>query len=99
MPRKRYDDDVLRARALELRSKGLSYREIARELGCSVFKVHQLISSYESPRSRIRQVVELAGRVEELSRKLRELEVLAFSSSSIITIYYPHTIYQIYALL
>jgi transposase-like protein len=77
MPRKRYDDEVLRARALELRSKGLSYREIARELGCSVFKVHQLISHYESPRSRIKQVVELAGKVEELSRRLRDLEGLA----------------------
>jgi predicted transcriptional regulator len=77
MPRKRYDDDVLRARALELRSRGLSYREIARELGCSVFKVYQLISPCESPWSRIRQVHELATRVEELSRKLRELESLA----------------------
>jgi orotate phosphoribosyltransferase-like protein len=53
VPRRRYDDEALRARALELRAKGLSYREIARELGCSVFKVHQLISPYESPRSRI----------------------------------------------
>jgi predicted transcriptional regulator len=77
MPRRRYDDEALRARALELRSKGLSYREIARELGCSVFKVHQLISHYESPRSRIRQVHELATRVEELNRKLRDLEGLA----------------------
>jgi predicted transcriptional regulator len=77
VPRRRYDDEALRARALELRSKGLSYREIARELGCSVFKVYQLISHYESPRSRIRQVHELATRVEEISRKLRELESLA----------------------
>ena len=77
MPKKRYDDEALRARALELRAKGLSYREIAGELGCSVFKVHQLISPYESPRSRIRQVHELATRVEELGRRLRELEVLA----------------------
>jgi predicted transcriptional regulator len=75
MPRRKYDDEVLRARALELRAKGLSYREIAWELGCSVFKVHQLISHYESPRSRVRQVQELATRVEELGRKLRELEV------------------------
>jgi hypothetical protein len=37
--------------------------------------VHQLISHYESPRSRVRQVQELATRVEELGRKLRELEV------------------------
>jgi predicted transcriptional regulator len=77
VPRKKYDDEILRQRALELRSKGLSYREIARKLGCSVFKVHQLISPYESPRSRIRQVVELATRVEELSRRLKDLEVLA----------------------
>jgi predicted transcriptional regulator len=77
MPRRKYDNEALRQRALELRSKGLSYREIARELGCSVFKVYQLISPYESPRSRIKQVVELAGRVEELSRRLRELEGLA----------------------
>jgi predicted transcriptional regulator len=77
VPKRRYDDDALRQRALELRSRGLSYREIARELGCSVFKVHQLISSYESPRSRIKQVQELTTRVEELNRKLRDLEVLA----------------------
>jgi predicted transcriptional regulator len=73
MPRKRYDDEALRARALELRSKGLSYREIARELGCSVFKVYQLISPYESPRSRIRQVHELARMVDELSKRVGEL--------------------------
>jgi hypothetical protein len=41
------------------------------------FKVYQLISPYESPRSRVRQVHELAGRVEELSRRLRDLESLA----------------------
>jgi transposase-like protein len=77
VPRRRYDDEALRQKALELRSKGLSYREIARELGCSVFKVHQLIAPYESPKSRVKQVVELAGRIGELSRRLRELEVLA----------------------
>ena len=77
MPRRRYDDEVLRARALKLRSRGLSYREIARELGCSVFKAYQLIAPYESPRSRIKQVHEFAGRVEELSGKLRDLEGLA----------------------
>jgi DNA-binding CsgD family transcriptional regulator len=55
VPRKRYDDEALRARALELRAKGLSYREIARELGCGVFKVYQLVSPYESLRSRVRR--------------------------------------------
>jgi transcriptional regulator with XRE-family HTH domain len=73
VPRKKYDDEALRARALELRSQGLSYREIARELGCSVFKVHQLISPYESPRSRIKQVHELARMVDELGRRVDEL--------------------------
>jgi transposase-like protein len=77
VPKRRYNDETLRQKALELRSRGLSYREIARELGCSVFKVHQLISPHESPRSRIKQVVELATRVEELDRKLRDLEGLA----------------------
>jgi DNA-binding CsgD family transcriptional regulator len=33
VPKRKYDDDVLGARALELRSRGLSYREIARKLG------------------------------------------------------------------
>ena len=75
MPRRRYDDEALRARALELRAKGLSYREIARELGCSVFKVYQLISPYESPRSRIKQVHELARMVDELGRRVSELSV------------------------
>ena len=39
MPKKRYDDESLRRKALELRKLGMSYREIARELGCSVYKV------------------------------------------------------------
>jgi transposase len=55
MPRRKYDDEALRSRALELRAKGLSYREIARELGCGVFKVYQLVSPYESLRSRVRR--------------------------------------------
>ncbi len=38
MPKRRYDDEALRQRALELRARGLSYREIAGELGCSVFQ-------------------------------------------------------------
>jgi predicted transcriptional regulator len=75
VPKRRYDDEALRVRALELRAKGLSYREIARELGCSVFKVYQLISPYESPRSRIKQVLELARMVDELGRRVSELSV------------------------
>jgi len=74
MPRKVYDDERLRSEALELRRQGLSYREIARRLGCSVYKVYELISGYESPRSRLRQAVELADKLEELASKIRALE-------------------------
>ena len=74
MPRKRYDDEVLRSRALELRGRGLSYREIAKELGCSVYKVHELLSPVESPKSRIKQVVELSKKVEELGRGVADFE-------------------------
>jgi predicted transcriptional regulator len=74
MPKKRYDDEVLRSRALELRGRGLSYREIAKELGCSVYKVHELLSPVESPQSRIKQVVELSKKVEELGRAIADFE-------------------------
>jgi len=73
MPRKRYDDEMLRERALELRGRGLTYREIAKELGCSVYKIHELLSPIESPKSRIKQVVELSKRVEELRKEVEEL--------------------------
>jgi predicted transcriptional regulator len=74
MPKRKYDDEVLRSRALELRGRGLSYREIAKELGCSVYKVHELLSPYESPQSRIKQVVELSKKVEELGRAVTDFE-------------------------
>ena len=73
MPRKKYDDEELRKRALELRKRGYSYREIAKELGCSVYKVHEVLAPIENPRSRLRQVVELATRVDELKAKVDEL--------------------------
>jgi predicted transcriptional regulator len=74
MPKKRYNDEILRSRALELRGRGLTYREIAKELGCSVYKVHELLSPVESPQSRIKQVVELSKKVEELSRGVADFE-------------------------
>jgi len=73
MPRKRYDDEELRRRALELRKRGYSYREIAKELGCSVYKVHEVLAPIENPRSRLRQVAELATRVDELKTRVDEL--------------------------
>ena len=45
MPKKKYNDQELKKKALELRNQGLSYRKIAKELNCSVFKVHQILSS------------------------------------------------------
>ena len=74
MPRKIYDDEKLRPEALKLRRQGLSYREIAKRLGCSVYKVHELISEYESPRSRLKQAIELADKLDALASKLKELE-------------------------
>jgi predicted transcriptional regulator len=75
MPKKKYDDEVLRSKALELRGRGLTYREIAKELGCSVYKVHELLSPVESPKSRIKQTVELSKKVEELGRAVADFEV------------------------
>jgi len=74
VPRKIYDDEKLRPEALKLRRQGLSYREIAKRLGCSVYKVHELISGYESPSSRLKQAIELADKLDTLASKLKELE-------------------------
>jgi hypothetical protein len=52
----------------------LSYRQIGRELGCSAFKVHRLVSPYESPQSRLKQAVELADRLEGLKREVEGLK-------------------------
>jgi len=74
VPRKIYGDEKLRPEALKLRRQGLSYREIAKRLGCSVYKVHELISDYESPRSRLKQAIELADKLDALASKLSALE-------------------------
>jgi len=47
MSRARVVDESIRAKAIELRSKGLSYREIARELGISVATAFRLVKSVE----------------------------------------------------
>jgi len=69
----RYDDDALRVRALELRKEGLSYREIARRLGSSTYKVWELLSP-ENTQSRTKRIEELARRLDELSTRIREIE-------------------------
>ena len=45
MPKKKYNDQELKKKALELRKQGLSYRKIAKELNCSVFKVHRILTN------------------------------------------------------
>ena len=74
MGRKRYNDDALRAKALELRREGLSYREIAGRLGCSVYKVWELLSPHENLQSRIRQAAELAQKLDELGKRVSKVE-------------------------
>ena len=60
-------------RALELRSKGLSYREIGKQLGRSSYKAWELVSPYESHQPKITQVAELDKRIDELNTKINEL--------------------------
>jgi len=73
MPKKIYDDDKLRERALELRRMGYSFRQIAKELGCSVYKAYDLISRYEKPSHRLKQAIELADKVEKISSEVETL--------------------------
>ena len=70
MPKKRYDDSDLKEKAMALRHKGYSYREIAKELGCSLFKVSQLISDVEQPQSRLKKLAEIDGRIKDLNSNL-----------------------------
>jgi orotate phosphoribosyltransferase-like protein len=44
MPKKKFNDQELKQKALELRKQGLSYREIAKKLNCSIFKIHEVLS-------------------------------------------------------
>lgn len=73
MARKRYNDEELRRKALELRKRGYSYREIARRLGCSLYKVWEILSSKENSGRRRIGVAELAGSVEDLSKSVERI--------------------------
>ncbi|MEM0053267.1 MAG: hypothetical protein QXL89_03710 [Nitrososphaeria archaeon] len=74
MPKK-YDDRVLRPKALELRTQGLSYAAIARELGCSPGKVYDLLAPYESSRNRLKQLSELDLKIRELEKKASDFKL------------------------
>ncbi len=65
----------MRVKALELRKRGYSYREIAKELGCSVYKVHELLAPIESPKSRLKQIAEIANKIDELTNKLNQVSL------------------------
>jgi transposase len=74
MPRKKYDNDKLKAEMVELRRRGCSYRQIAQKLGCSTFKVYELLSPWESPSARLRQTADLADRLDKLEARAKILE-------------------------
>ncbi|MEM1703708.1 MAG: helix-turn-helix domain-containing protein [Zestosphaera sp.] len=74
MPRRRYDDAVLREKAVELREKGYTYKQIAEVLGCSTYKVWELLSGYSEVRSRVKQFADLFDRVDRLLAQVKELE-------------------------
>jgi len=76
LPIKRYDDQSLMPRALELRSKGLSYAAIARELGCSPGKVHDLLAPFESPKNRLEKLAELDLKISEIEKKVSDFSEL-----------------------
>jgi len=64
MPKKIWNEKELLPKILELRKKGMSYREIAKNIGCSIFTVSRILSHYENPQSRLKQAAELAEKVD-----------------------------------
>lgn len=58
---------------MELRKQGLSYAQIAKRLGCSPGKVHQLIGPLESAQARLKQLAEIDRKIEELRSRLHSL--------------------------
>jgi len=73
MPKKVWNEKELLSKIIELRKKGMSYREIAKNIGCSTFTVSRILSPFENPQSRLKQVVELAEKVDEISKKVEKL--------------------------
>lgn len=74
MPRKKYDDEKLKDEMLALRKRGLSYRQIAKRVGCSTYKVHEILSPLENPSFRLKQAAELAEQVGKLTVEAEALK-------------------------
>jgi predicted transcriptional regulator len=72
MPKRIYDDEELKKKGLELRKKGMSYRQIAKELGCSLTKIYYVLSPFE-PKNKLKEAIELAEKVNFISRKIDEI--------------------------
>ncbi|MEM2030322.1 MAG: hypothetical protein QXV35_03175 [Archaeoglobaceae archaeon] len=66
MPVKIYDNEELAEKAKELRQRGYTYAEIARELGCSVYKAWTLLEDQRRVNSKKAILQELSKSIEEL---------------------------------
>ena len=69
MPKK-YDYEKLKEEALKLRAEGLSYREIAKRLGCSTYVVSQVLKEYEKERQK--KIGEMTAELAELEETVQE---------------------------
>jgi len=72
MPVKNYDDEELAEKANELRQRGYTYAEIARELGCSISKAWTLVEDRRRVNSKKTVLQEFSKSIEELCRKFAE---------------------------
>lgn len=66
MPVKNYDDEELAEKAKELRQRGYTYVEIAKALGCSVYKAWSLLEDQRRVNSKKAILQELSKSIEEL---------------------------------
>lgn len=60
---------------LELRRLGISYREIAEKLGCSVYKAHQLTSQAKNPSITPSSIQKLAEDVRRLKSMVADQSI------------------------
>jgi orotate phosphoribosyltransferase-like protein len=87
MPKKKYNDQELKQKALELRKQGLSYREIAKKLNCSIFKIHEVLAEkridleneiltikYNVDFIMENELPDIRKRIEEIRKRIEEIE-------------------------